>query len=111
MSRRRGGHFGISRETFYEWKRAFETQGDEGLVNRRPGLRPGTCPHRTTPEIEAKILDLRTRCHISQLSIFWYLHRRSLRRFQYTAIDDATGIRALRIHRRHAQRNAIELVD
>jgi transposase len=34
-----------------------------------------------------------------------------VRRFQYTAIDDATRIRALRIYRRHNQTSAIDFVD
>lgn len=34
-----------------------------------------------------------------------------LRRYQYTAIDDATRIRALRVYRRHTQQNAIAFVD
>jgi transposase InsO family protein len=33
------------------------------------------------------------------------------RRFQYTAIDDATRIRALKIYERHNQANAINFVD
>jgi transposase InsO family protein len=31
--------------------------------------------------------------------------------FQYTAIDDATRIRALKIYERHTQQNAIDFVD
>jgi transposase InsO family protein len=34
-----------------------------------------------------------------------------IRRFQYTAIDDATRIRALRIYRRHNQKSAIDFID
>jgi transposase InsO family protein len=34
-----------------------------------------------------------------------------VRRYQYTAIDDATRIRALRVYRRHTQRNAIAFLD
>ena len=34
-----------------------------------------------------------------------------VRRFQYTAIDDATRIRALEIYERHTQANAIDFVD
>ena len=34
-----------------------------------------------------------------------------IRRYQYTAIDDATRIRALRIYRRHNQRSAIDFID
>ena len=34
-----------------------------------------------------------------------------IRRFQYTAIDDATRIRALKIYKKHNQQNAIEFID
>jgi transposase InsO family protein len=34
-----------------------------------------------------------------------------VRRYQYTAIDDATRIRALRIYNRHNQKNAINFID
>lgn len=34
-----------------------------------------------------------------------------VRYFQYTAIDDATRIRALKIYERHTQQNAIDFVD
>ena len=33
------------------------------------------------------------------------------RRFQYTAIDDATRVRALKVYDRHTQANAIDFVD
>lgn len=36
---------------------------------------------------------------------------KKIRRFQYTAIDDATRVRALRIYRRHNQKNAIDFID
>ena len=34
-----------------------------------------------------------------------------VRRFQYTAIDDATRVRALNIYEKHTQANAINFVD
>ena len=34
-----------------------------------------------------------------------------VRRFQYTAIDDATRIRAMKIYPRHTQQNAIKFID
>lgn len=34
-----------------------------------------------------------------------------IRRYQYTAIDDATRVRALKMYRRHTQANAIDFVD
>ena len=36
---------------------------------------------------------------------------RHIRRYQYTAIDDATRIRALRVYRRHTQQNVIAFID
>jgi hypothetical protein len=36
---------------------------------------------------------------------------RKVRRFQYTAIDDAMRIRALKIYKRHTQENTIKFVD
>jgi transposase len=66
-------YFGISRETFYQWKRAYESAGEEGLVNNRPGFR--VSPRRTPPEIEEKILLLRRRHHFGPVRIVWYLKR------------------------------------
>ena len=34
-----------------------------------------------------------------------------IKRYQYTAIDDATRIRALKIYDRHNQANAIDFID
>jgi len=36
---------------------------------------------------------------------------RKIRRFQYTAIDDATRIRALKVYDRHTQKNAIDFIN
>jgi len=36
---------------------------------------------------------------------------KKIRRFQYTTIDDATRIRALKIYHKHTQQNAIDFVD
>ncbi len=36
---------------------------------------------------------------------------RPVRRFQYTAIDDATRVRALKVYERHTQANAIDFID
>jgi len=37
--------------------------------------------------------------------------KRSVKRYQYTAIDDATRVRALRIYARHNQKNACDFID
>jgi transposase InsO family protein len=36
---------------------------------------------------------------------------KKIKRYQYTAIDDATRVRALKIYTRHTQKNAIAFVD
>jgi len=43
--------------------------------------------------------------------IFKGKHGEKVRRFQYTAIDDATRVRALKIYERHTQANAINFID
>jgi transposase-like protein len=153
--------FGISRDTFYEWRRAYERAGTAGLVNRKRG--PKYPERRQVPAaVQAQILELRRTFSFGPQRIVWYLSRyhgvrvsttgvwrtlkrhgvnrlprntpvRSLaswrryekrvpghhvqidvkfvdlvrpdggqvRRFQYTAIDDATRIRALRVYPSH----------
>lgn len=60
-------YFGISRQTYYEWKQAYAERGEEGLVNKKP------CPEnptlRTPPGIEEKILYLRKTYHLGQMRI------------------------------------------
>ena len=163
-------YFGISRESFYSWKRSYEKLGDEGLINSRP------CPEnpnlRTDVAIEEKILYLRKNYHFGPLKISWYLerfhdikisrsgcyylllrhglnrlpencrkrsmpqfkryekktpghhiqvdvkflffkdeHGKRIKRFQYTAIDDATRVRALKIYEKHNQACAIDFIN
>lgn len=47
-------HHGISRSQFYEYKRAFQERGFEGLVDRPPI--PKTFPNETLPEVKEKIM-------------------------------------------------------
>jgi transposase InsO family protein len=163
-------HFGISREIFYRWKRAYESRGEDSLINSKP------CPQniklRTPKEIEEKVIYLRKTYHLGPARIKWFLERyhgmkisssgaywvlkrngmsrlprntklrtvqthqryekqvpghhiqmdvkflfftakdgKKIRRFQYTAIDDATRVRAMQIYLRHTQENAISFID
>ena len=155
--------YGLSRQGFYKWKRAYDRLGEAGLIRTKPGPTPGKCKLRTPPEIEEKILYIRRNYHLGPLRISWYLKRyhgiqvsdggvrnvlkrhnlnrlprnqkkkalktiryekqvpghhiqvdvkflifpqpdgTKVRRFQYTAIDDATRIRALKIYDKHTQ--------
>ncbi|QGP50870.1 Transposase [Piscirickettsia salmonis] len=163
-------YFGVSRESFYTWRRAYEQDGEEGLINNKP------CPEnpnlRIDKAIEEKIVYLRTTYHFGPLKISWYLERfhdikvsrsgcyyillrnrlnrlpenirkrsmpqfkryekkvpghhvqvdvkflffndedgKRIKRYQYTAIDDATRIRALKIYSKHTQANAIDFIN
>lgn len=163
-------YYGISRESFYQWKRAYEKEGEQALVNSKP------CPYNLTIRVpkdtEDLIIYLRQTYHLGQQRISWYLERyhdikvsssgvysvlcrnglnklpnnerkrsmkqfkryekqvpghriqvdvkfltffdskgTKIRRFQYTAIDDATRARALMIYEKHTQANAIDFVD
>jgi transposase InsO family protein len=50
-------------------------------------------------QVDVKFLNLRTE------------DDRKIRRYQFTAIDDATRVRALRIYQRHNQKSAIDFID
>ena len=163
--------FGISRDTFYEWRKAYLRDGEAGLLPRKRGAkRPH--PNRLPESLQAQILQVRREFNLGPQRIVWYLQRyhsirvstggvcgtlkrnglnllpntasvraipswhryekdvpghhvqvdvkflslvatggRRVRRFQYTAIDDATRVRALRIYPAHNQRTAIEFID
>jgi hypothetical protein len=58
---------GISRATGYKWWKRFCQEGVEGLVDR--SSRPRTWPHRTAPEIEAQIAELRSELKLGPLRI------------------------------------------
>ena len=47
-------HHGVSRSQFYEYKRAFQERGFEGLMDQPPI--PKTFPHETPPEMKEKVI-------------------------------------------------------
>lgn len=66
-------YFGVSRETYYQWKRACEQKGEKALINSKP------CPQN--PKIRVPqtggdlIIHLRTTYYLGQLRISWHLKR------------------------------------
>ena len=66
-------YFGICRETFYKWKRAYEAHGEDALINNKP------CPEnhklRIPRPIEEKIVHLRRTYHFGPDMIVWHLER------------------------------------
>jgi transposase InsO family protein len=161
--------FGVSRKSFYKWKRRHAEHGDAGLCDRP--RTPQHSPRATAAEVVSKILYLRQHYHFGPARIAAYLHRfhqvaiasssvhRILTRhgmnrlpasqkhqphgkrwqryekpqpghrlqvdvkfleripgsrrrlYQFTAIDDCTRIRVLKVHDACNQRTAILFID
>jgi transposase InsO family protein len=161
--------FGVSRSTFYVWRKNYQENGTAGLMPRGPIAlhHPKALPQETV----VKILELREGYNLGPQRICWYLERyhgiktscasvyrtlvrhgvsrmprnvgrraihthryakavpghhvqvdvkilslrtkrgQLVRRFQYTVIDDATRVRALKIYTRHNQTNAVNFID
>jgi len=66
-------HYGISRETYYKWKRTLQEHGEEALKNSKPCLENHKL--RTPKPIEEKILHIRRTYHLGAQRIGWCLHR------------------------------------
>ena len=65
--------YGVSRDTFYRWKRQLVEGGPAALVNSKP------CPEdpklRMPKDVEEKTLYVRREFGLGQLRISWYLER------------------------------------
>ena len=53
------GRYEVSRTTLYAWVKRYRARGREGLVDLAPIAK--SCPHKTSEEIEEKIIDARKR--------------------------------------------------
>lgn len=162
-------YYGITRQTFYAWKRRYDELGVVGLRDR--SRRPVHSPNATDTEVVGKIVHLRQTYHFGPAKIAMYLKRyhdvqispsgvwRILKRlelnrlpssqrhkphktrwkryekqqpghrvqidvkfiaplagqrkryYQFTAIDDCTRLRVLRIYNRLNQKTAIQFAD
>jgi transposase InsO family protein len=163
-------YYGITRQTFYVWKRRHEELGPEGLQDR--SSRPRVSPRTTHVDVVGKIVYLRQHYHFGPAKIAMYLKRyhdvsvshsgvwRILKRlelnrlpasqryqrldkrwqryekqlpghqvqidvkfiapiagakakkyYQFTAIDDCTRLRVLRIYPQLNQKAAIQFAD
>ena len=84
-------HFGISRQTSYEWKQVYAEKGQVALMNHNP------CPEnptlRTPPKIEATILYLRKTYPLGQMTLAGELGR-------YHGIEISSGGVCLVLKRR-----------
>ncbi|GMV23179.1 MAG: IS481 family transposase [Acidimicrobiia bacterium] len=84
-------HFGVSRKTFYKWRRRLAEHGDGGLADR-PRV-PRHSPRATQPGVVTKILYLRQHYHFGPRRIADYL-----RRFHQISVARSTVHRVLRRH-------------
>ena len=83
--------YGISRKTFYKWKRRFEAEGEAGLLDQH--RTPHSCPHATHPEIVEKILYLRQHYSFGPWRIRMYLER-----YHDLVVTDCTVYNILKRH-------------
>ena len=66
-------HFGISRKTFYKWKKRFKADGAAGVCDRPRA--PQRSPRATPRQVISKILYLRQHYHFGPSRIADYLRR------------------------------------
>jgi len=131
--------FEVPRSIFYDWKKAFDKEGKghklgseritwyleryHGIKTSvssvyrtlvRNGMRrlPKSSPRRAihTRRYSKEVPGHHIQVDVKFVSLRNFEGNR-IRRFQYTAIDDATRIRALKIYPRHNQQNAIKFID
>lgn len=130
-------YYGISRQCFYKWRNRYDELGEDGLRDR--SSRPHHSPNETNAEVVGKIVYLR-RLGINRLPASrrhkrhvdrWKRYEKPLpghrvqvdvkflgrigesrrKHYQYTAIDDCTRIRVLRIYDRCNQVTSIRFLD
>lgn len=95
-------HFGISRKTFYKWKRRYAEHGDAGLCDRP--RTPHRSPRATPKEVVSKILYLRQHYHVGAGKIADYLkrfHQLAVARSSVHRILGAHGMNRLPANQKH----------
>lgn len=84
-------YYGIARNKFYKWKKRFEENGIEGLVDKSRA--PKYMPHATKQEIVDQILYLRKNYYFGPFKMKMYL-----RRYHGVEITKTTIYRILKKH-------------
>ena len=111
-------HFGPERIYMY-LKRYLNVQTSESSVYRilkRNGMsRLPKNAKKRSPGPKIKLYEKQTPGHHVQMDVkflsFTNKEGVKIKRYQYTAIDDATRIRALKVYKKHNQHNAIDFLD
>lgn len=113
---RKNYHLGPDRITFYLKRYHDITVSGSGVYRalKRHGYNrlPRNAKRRTvqTVRYEKQVPGHHIQVDVKFL-IFPQSNGTKIKRFQYTAIDDATRIRALKVYERHNQQNAIDFID
>jgi transposase InsO family protein len=111
-------HFGPERIYMY-LKRFHDIQTSESSVYRilrRNGMsRLPANTKRRSPGPRFKLYEKQTPGHHVQMDVKFLTFKNEdgekVKRYQYTAIDDATRIRALKVYNKHNQNNAVDFVN
>src|SRR5688500_12501808 len=119
-------HFGISRQAFYRWKRRYEALGATGLADRpstpqrspkatpRHGLNrlPNSQKHRSHAKRWQRY-EKPQPGHRLQMDVKFLERIPGTRKrlYQFTAIDDCTRVRVLKVYDACNQATAIRFVD
>jgi len=108
-------HFGPVRIAWYlERYHGIRVSGSgvyRALVRNGLSRLPGNCRKRSIVRLryEKQVPGHHVRLDVKFLQ--FTIEGRSVKRYQFTAIDDATRIRALRIYERHNQESAVDFLD
>ena len=113
---RKNYHLGPDRITFYLKRYHDITVSGSGVYRalKRHGYNrlPRNAKRRTVQTVR---YEKQVPGHHIQVDVRFLIFPQSngtkIKRFQYTAIDDATRIRALKVYERHNQQNAIDFID
>ena len=65
--------FRIPKSTYYKWKKAFDKNGENGLLRKRPVAY--NHPNKIRVDIIKKVLSLRKEYQLGSWKIKWYLER------------------------------------
>lgn len=113
---RRTYHLGPTRIMWYLERYHGIKVSDAGVyrILRRNGL--NRLPRGTRlRKVHTKRYNKQVPGHHIQMDVKFLIFKgkssRKIKRYQYTAIDDATRVRALKVYHRHTQANAIDFVD
>jgi len=83
--------FEVPKSTFYKWKKAFDKEGAEGLLRKKPVA--NWHPRMIKPEVVEKVLYLRKEFDLGSWRIKWYLER-----YHGIEISESSVYRILKRH-------------